>query len=103
MEHYHHHKGACGPLHCPPSVAPTQYDPGTVDPPQTAVKTTYFPHVVQHVHPTHTVNVNKHVYTHQHYFPHSESCVNECCEQHVFCGAPVNPCCPPMPPRPFGF
>ncbi|WP_373316414.1 CotD family spore coat protein [Siminovitchia terrae] len=93
---YHHAGKACGPIICPTSVAPTQYDPGMTDPPQNAVKTTIFPHVIKNFHPTHTTNVNKHVYTHEHYFPHTESVVNVCCEQHVFCGAPVNPCCPPM-------
>ncbi|GIN39147.1 MULTISPECIES: CotD family spore coat protein [Heyndrickxia] len=101
MSYYHHqHLQGCGIKHCPPSVLPTQYDPGLTDPPQNAVRTTVIPHVIRHVHPSHTTNVNKHVFTHQHYFPHTESVVNVCCENHVFCGCPVDPCCPP---RHFGF
>ena len=92
----------CGTTYCPPSIAPTQYDPGTVDPPITDVKTTIFPYVAKHVHPSHTTNVNKQITTHQHYFPHTESVVNECYEQHVMCGTPYIPCCPPYA-RPFHF
>ncbi|WP_025731593.1 CotD family spore coat protein [Heyndrickxia ginsengihumi] len=104
FKHHHHLGGHCGAKECPPMVAPTQYDPGMTDPAQNSVQTTIFPHVVNHVHPTHTTHVNKHVYTHKHYFPHTDSVVNECYENHVFCGAPVNPCCPPHHrPRPFGF
>nr|WP_325048697.1 CotD family spore coat protein [Peribacillus glennii] len=80
--------------------------PAQVSPPQNFVNTNVFPHVVPHVHPSHTTNVNKHVFTHQHYFPHTQSTVNQCFEQHVVCPGrpPVAPihhkCCPP---RPFGF
>ena len=89
---------AC-PQYCPPTVFPTQYDPGLVDPAQQYVKTNIFNKVVSHVHPSHTTTVNKHHVNHQHYFPHTESCVNECCETHTMCGVPHNPCCP----GPFGF
>ncbi|MDR4947906.1 CotD family spore coat protein [Neobacillus cucumis] len=91
----------CPPQYCPPQVFPTQYDPGLVDPAQQYVKTNLFNKVVQHIHPSHTTTVNKLHINHQHYFPHTESCVNECCETHTMCGVPVNPCCPPM--GPFGF
>jgi spore coat protein D len=90
----------CPPQYCPPTAFPTQYDPGTVDPAQQYVKTNLFNKVVAHVHPSHTTTVNKLHVNHQHYFPHTESCVNECCETHTMCGCPVNPCCPTMP---FGF
>ena len=90
----------CPPQYCPPQVFPTQYDPGTVDPAQQYVKTNLFNKVVSHVHPSHTTTVNKLHVNHQHFFPHTESCVNECCETHTMCGYPVNPCCPPGP---FGF
>jgi spore coat protein D len=90
----------CPPQYCPPQVFPTQYDPGIVDPAQQYVKTNLFNKVVSHVHPSHTTTVNKLHVNHQHYFPHTESCVNECCETHTMCGCPVNPCCPTMP---FGF
>jgi spore coat protein D len=90
----------CPPVFCPPTVFPTQYDPGTVDPAQQYVKTNLFNKVVSHVHPSHTTTVNKLHVNHQHFFPHTESCVNECCETHTMCGCPVNPCGPTMP---FGF
>lgn len=88
------------PQYCPPQVFPTQYDPPLVSPGQQYVKTNLFNKVVTHVHPSHTTTVNKQMINHQHFFPHTESCVNECCETHTMCGMPVNPCCPPGP---FGF
>ncbi|MFJ7729884.1 CotD family spore coat protein [Neobacillus sp. NPDC097160] len=90
----------CPPTYCPPQVFPTQYDPGLVDPAQQYVKTNLFNNVVSHVHPSHTTTVNKFHVNHQHHFPHTESCVNECCETHTMCGVPHNPCCPTGP---FGF
>ncbi|MFD0824618.1 CotD family spore coat protein [Neobacillus sp. M.A.Huq-85] len=90
----------CQPIYCPPQAFPAQYDPPLVSPGQQYVKTNLFNKVVQHIHPSHTTTVNKLHVNHQHYFPHTESCVNECCETHTMCGAPVNPCCPPGP---FGF
>ena len=88
------------PQYCPPQVFPAQYDPPLVSPGQQYVKTNIFNKVVTHLHPSHTTTVNKQMINHQHYFPHTESCVNECCETHTMCGVPYNPCCPP---RPFGF
>jgi spore coat protein D len=88
------------PEYCPPQVFPAQYDPPLVSPGQQFVKTNLFNKVVTHVHPSHTTTVNKHMINHQHYFPHTESCVNECCETHTMCGVPYNPCCPTGP---FGF
>ena len=90
----------CPPQYCPPQVFPAQYDPPLVSPGQQYVKTNLFNKVVTHLHPSHTTTVNKLHVNHQHYFPHTESCVNECCETHTMCGVPHNPCCPPMP---FGF
>ena len=83
----------------PPSVAPTQ-----VSPTQEFVNTNLMNTVVPHVHPSHTTTVNQQVFTHKHYFPHTQSVVNECCSQHLVCPgpgpitAPFNPCCPPRPP-----
>jgi spore coat protein D len=88
------------PQYCPPQVFPAQYDPPLVSPGQQFIKTNLFNKVVTHVHPSHTTTVNKHMINHQHYFPHTESCVNECCETHTMCGVPHNPCCPTGP---FGF
>lgn len=88
------------PQYCPPQVFPTQYDPPLVSPGQQYVKTNLLNKIVTHVQPSHTTTVNKHMINHQYYFPHTESCVNECCETHTMCGVPHNPCCPSGP---FGF
>lgn len=92
----------------PTGMGPTQVHPTQVSPAQNNVNTMVFPHVVPHVHPSHTTNVNKHVFKHQHYFPQTQSTVNECYNQHLVCtGRPPRPtthqqpCCPPR--RPFGF
>ena len=96
---------AVGPAPVAPvPVAPTNVLPPQVSPPQQFVNTNVMNTVVPHVHPSHTTTVNKHVYTHKHYFPHTQSCVNECYNQQVICGPqpmmPMHHCCPP---RPFGF
>lgn len=88
------------PVYCPPQCFPAEYDPPLVSPGQQYVKTNLFNKVVTHLHPSHTTTVNKLHVNHQHYFPHTESCVNECCETHTMCGVPVNPCCPTGP---YGF
>ena len=88
------------PQYCPPQKLPTQYDPPLVSPTQQYVKTNLSNTEVAHFHPSHTTTVNKHFVNNKHYFPHTESCVNECYEQHTMCGVPYNPCCPP---RSFGF
>ena len=90
------------PEYCPPTAFPAEFDPPLVAPTQEFVKTILFNRVVSHVNPTHTTTVNKETITHQHFFPHTESCVNECCEQHVMCGVPYNPCCMPGPVGAFG-
>ncbi|WP_082090196.1 CotD family spore coat protein [Bacillus thermotolerans] len=76
---------------------PTQYDPPQISPTQHFVKTNLYNRVVPHIHPSHTTTVNKHMTTHQHYFPHTESVVNEYHEQHIMCGKPCNPCRPRKP------
>ena len=91
----------------PTNVLPTSVAPTQVSPTQEFVNTNLMNTVVPHVHPSHTTTVNKHVFTHKHYFPHTQSVVNQCCSQHLVCPgpadpitAPFNPCCPP---RPYGF
>ena len=93
-------KKDCHLRYCPPQKLPTQYDPPLVSPTQQYVKTNLSNTEVAHFHPSHTTTVNKHFVNNKHYFPHTESCVNECYEQHTMCGVPYNPCCPP---RSFGF
>ncbi|MFB6467256.1 CotD family spore coat protein [Cytobacillus sp. Hz8] len=82
----------CSPQYCPPKAFPTQYDPPLVSPGQQYVKTNLFTKEVSHIHPSHTTTVNKHLTQHKHYFPHTESCVNECYQQHFMCGVPYKPC-----------
>ena len=84
--------GRGGRRSCPPQVAPTQYAGPQVSPTQQYVQTNVLNTVVPHVHPSHTTVVNRHMIQHEHYFPHTQSVVNECCENHVMCGCPHNPC-----------
>ncbi len=98
---------AMGPVPVSPTnVLPTSVAPAQVTPPQEFVNTNLQNTVVPHVHPSHTTTVNQHLFTHKHYFPHTQSVVNECFSQHLVCPCPppvvqpFNPCCPP---RPFGF
>ncbi|MDQ0271656.1 CotD family spore coat protein [Cytobacillus purgationiresistens] len=92
------------PKHCAPQVSPTQQGPSQVSPTQQYVNTNVSNTEINHVHPSHTTNVNKHMTTHKHYFPHTESVVNDIQEQHIMCGKPHNPCPPPCgPKKPFGW
>ncbi|MFT4414168.1 CotD family spore coat protein [Fredinandcohnia humi] len=49
--------------------------------------------IVPHIHPSHTQHVNRHMFQHMHYYPHTESVANEVSHQHFSCGA--------RPPGPF--
>ncbi|WP_083391991.1 CotD family spore coat protein [Bacillus sp. MUM 13] len=93
----HQHHAQCGPVYCPPHIAPAQEDPPIYDPAQNYVNTNIYPHIVPHIHPSHTTTVNKQVFMHQHYFPHTESCMNVCCHEHIICGPRHIPCCHPGP------
>ena len=85
----------------PTQTSPTQVAPAQVSPTQQYVNTNVSNTVIPVVHPSHTTNVNKHVNTYKHYFPHTQSVVNECYNQHLICGRPMhNPCCPP---KHFGY
>ncbi len=84
------------PMGGPSQVAPTQVAPAQVSPTQHQVNTNVFNTVVPHVHPSHTTTVNKQIFTHKHFFPHTQSVVNECYNQHMICKMPHhNPCCGP--------
>ncbi|WP_407690443.1 CotD family spore coat protein [Rummeliibacillus pycnus] len=95
--HPHGGKGCHGmmPYCCPPQTFPAQFDPPQISPTRQIVKTNIINTVVPHIHPTHTTTVNKHMINHEHYFPHTESVVNECYENHIMCEMPHKPCCPP--------
>jgi hypothetical protein len=85
----------------PAQTSPSQVAPAQVSPTQQYVNTNVSNTVIPVVHPSHTTNVNKHVNTFKHYFPHTQSVVNECYNQHLICGRPPhNPGCPP---RHFGY
>ncbi|MDP9740383.1 UNVERIFIED_ORG: hypothetical protein QFZ59_002213 [Bacillus sp. B2I3] len=85
----------------PTQTSPSQVAPAQVSPTQQYVNTNVSNTVIPVVHPSHTTNVNKHVNTFKHYFPHTQSVVNECYNQHLICGRPPqNPCCPP---KHFGY
>lgn len=47
--------------------------------------------IVPHIHPSHTQHVMHHNFQHQHYFPHTESCVNNVSHQHFHCGPGPGP------------
>lgn len=67
-----------------------------VHPTKCCVNHSFSKTIVPHIHPTHTTNVNHHLFEHQHYFPHTQSAVNEVSQQHLSCGGgPV--------PRPMRF
>lgn len=99
------HQGMMMPHHFPNNISPaqlgptqtlpTQYDPPRVSPTRENVRTNVINTVVPHIHPTHTTTVNQHVIHNQHYFPHTESVVNECYETNTICGMPQKGCCHP--------
>ncbi|MFB9976850.1 CotD family spore coat protein [Pallidibacillus thermolactis] len=72
----------------PVNIAPANVTPPIVSPTQHFVNTNQFTTIVPHIHPSHTTTVNKHKFIHEHYCPHTESCVNEVSHQHVNCGCP---------------
>jgi spore coat protein D len=66
--------------HCRPKVlSPIVY------PTKCCVQNFHDTTIVPHIHPSHTTNVNHHLYQHNHYFPHTESVVNEVANQHFVC------------------
>jgi spore coat protein D len=86
-------------MYCRPNILPTVYHPT-----KCCVNHTFSNNVVPHVHPTHTTNVNHINYQHQHYFPQSQSTVNEVTHQHFAAGPGPGPAAGPFPggPGPFG-
>lgn len=99
-----HHSRYKKPICCPPNVLPTQVSPAQVSPTQEVIRTNIMNTVVPHIHPTHVTTVNRHITHHQHYFPVTQSVVNEYFEDSRMCGTPSrqNPNCFPVPRR-FGY
>ncbi|MCY9369445.1 CotD family spore coat protein [Bacillus haynesii] len=74
-------------MHCKPHVmAPI------VHPTQCCYNHTQSKTVVPHIHPQHTTNVNHQHFQHVHYFPQTQSAVNQASHQHfVSLGAGMMP------------
>lgn len=70
---------------------PTQFEQARVSPTREYTQTNMTNSVVPHFHPSHLNTVNQHTINNQHYFPHTESVVNECYETHTMCGTPFRP------------
>ncbi|EIJ78631.1 Spore coat protein CotD [Bacillus methanolicus PB1] len=77
---------------------PSHVLPAIVHPTKCCVDHNFVNNVVPHIHPTHTTTVNHINYQHQHYFPHSQSVVNEVTNQQFF--NPPYPVAGPFGPRP---
>nr|WP_042355307.1 CotD family spore coat protein [Bacillus rubiinfantis] len=76
--------------------------PPVIHPTTNYVNHTFSKTVVPHIHPVHTTTVNHHMFEHKHYCPHTSSCCEDVCNQHVNC---CNPCAPGggMPTTGFGM
>ncbi|WP_419393744.1 CotD family spore coat protein [Cytobacillus praedii] len=72
-------------MYCGPR--PTNVLPAIVHPTKCCVNNTFQNNVVPHIHPTHTTNVNHINFQHQHYFPQTQSTVNQVTNQQ-FVAAP---------------
>jgi len=73
----------------------TNFLPPVIHPTQQIVNHTFSTTVVPHIHPVHTTTVNHHMFQHKHYCPHTASCAEECCNQHIDC---CNTCAPAAAP-----
>lgn len=82
----------CGPIQIP-GCHKVQCCPPVCHQPIQFVKENCITHVVPHVHPVQTLEVNNHVYQHQHHFPHTYQTANNVQNQPQQFGAP-------NPPRP---
>ena len=78
---------------CPSQTMPDMQEQPRVSPTREYVRTNIFNTYVPHIHPSHTTTVNKRFIHHQHYFPHTESTVEECFETNTMCGMPTDGCC----------
>lgn len=71
------------PMHC---KCPTCVLPPIVHPTNCCVNHTCKNYVVPHIHPQHTTTVNHEFFAHQHYYPQTQSVVNEVTHQHFNAG-----------------
>ena len=75
----------------PTQTAPTQFAQPQVSPTREYVQRNVTNTVVPHYHPSHLTTVNQQHINNQHYFPHTQSVVNECFETNTMCGTPFSP------------
>lgn len=75
----------------PIQSGPTQFGDQRISPTRQYEQTIVTNEVIPHIFPSHLTTVNRHMIDHQYHFPHTESCVNECCETHTMCGTPFRP------------
>ncbi|GIN91996.1 hypothetical protein J6TS1_24370 [Siminovitchia terrae] len=66
----------------------TQVLPAVVHPTKCCVNHKFYNNIIPEIHPTHTTNVNHINCEHQHYFPHTESVVNEVTNTQSFAPGP---------------
>jgi|GEM_PF-3787640 len=91
MHHGHHgHHNFCGPISVP-GCHQTQVCPPVCHEPIQFVKENCFTVIVPHVHPVQTLEVNNHLYKHEHTFPHSFQSMNNVQNQEIQLGAPMAP------------
>ncbi|WP_455662505.1 CotD family spore coat protein [Pradoshia sp.] len=87
--HGHHgHHNFCGPISIP-GCNQTQVCPPVCHEPIQYVKENCYTVVVPHVHPVHTLEVNNHVFQHEHTFPHTYQSVNPVFNQETQFGGPM--------------
>ncbi|MCD4839120.1 spore coat protein [Neobacillus sedimentimangrovi] len=61
------------------------FAPPVIHPTKHFVNHTFSTTVVPHIHPVHTTTVNHHLFQHKHYCPHTTSCAQDVCNQHLDC------------------
>ncbi|HEY4554275.1 MAG TPA: CotD family spore coat protein [Bacillaceae bacterium] len=80
----------------------TQVLPAIVHPTKCCVNHKMFNVIQPEIHPSHTTNVNHTNVHHQHYFPHTESVVNEVSHSQSFIPGAPPPGIAPVPRPGFG-
>lgn len=84
------HHSHCGPIPVP-GCHQTQVCPPVCHEPIQFVKENCYTVIVPHVHPVQTLEVNNHLYKHEHTYPHSYQSMNNVQNQEIQCGAPIAP------------
>lgn len=79
----------------PTTTSPAHTEQPVVSPTMENTQVHIQPVVVPHIHPSHTNYVNHTHIINEHYFPHTESCINTMSCEDIMCGA-MPPCMPGM-------